>query len=89
MFPARSRTASARPLLGETSFGKGSVQSVHQLSDQSSVHVTIAEWLTPNKTQITGKGLTPDLPVTITTDDQKNGIDSQLQAAIKYLKEKM
>jgi len=77
------------PLLGETSFGKGSVQSVHQLSDQSSVHVTIAEWLTPNKTQITGKGLTPDVPVTITTDEQKNGIDSQLQAAIKYLKEKM
>ena len=77
------------PLLGETSFGKGSVQSVHQLSDKSSVHVTIAEWLTPNMTQITGKGLTPDLPVTITTDDQKAGIDSQLQAAIKYLKEKM
>jgi carboxyl-terminal processing protease len=77
------------PLLGETSFGKGSVQSVHQLSDQSSVHVTIAEWLTPNKTQITGKGLTPDMPVTISTDDQKNGVDSQLQAAIKYLKEKM
>src|SRR5205814_2260528 len=72
------------PLLGETSFGKGSVQSVHQLSDQSSIHVTIAEWLTPNMTQITGKGLTPDMQVTITTDDQKAGVDSQLQAAIAY-----
>ena len=76
-------------LLGDTSYGKGSVQSVHQLSDKSSVHVTIAEWLTPNKTQISGKGLTPDIQVSISSDDVKAGTDTQLQAAIKYLKEKM
>jgi len=76
-------------LLGDTSFGKGSVQSVHQLSDKSSIHVTIAEWLTPNKTQITGKGLTPDMAIPISPEDQKSGNDTQLQAAIKYLKERM
>jgi carboxyl-terminal processing protease len=76
-------------LLGDTSFGKGSVQSVHQLSDKSSIHVTIAEWLTPNKTQITGKGLTPDVAIPISPEDQKRGNDTQLQAAIKYLKERM
>ncbi len=76
-------------LLGDTSFGKGSVQSVHQLSDRSSIHVTIAEWLTPNKTQITGKGLTPDIAIPIAPEDQKRGNDTQLQAAIKYLKERM
>lgn len=76
-------------LLGDTSFGKGSVQSVHQLSDKSSIHVTIAEWLTPNKTQITGKGLTPNISIPISPEDQKSGNDTQLQAAIKYLKEKM
>lgn len=76
-------------LLGDTSFGKGSVQNVHQLGDKSSIHVTIAEWLTPNKTQISGKGLTPDMAIPMSTDDQKRGIDTQLQAAIKYLKERM
>ena len=75
-------------LIGDTSFGKGSVQSVHQLSDKSSIHVTIAEWLTPNKTQITGKGLTPDMSIPISPEDQQRGNDTQLQAAIQYLKEK-
>lgn len=76
-------------LLGDTSYGKGSVQSVHELSDKSSIHVTIAEWLTPNKTQISGRGLTPDVQVSISSDDAKAGNDTQLQAAIKYLKDKM
>ena len=77
------------PLLGDTSFGKGSVQSVHELSDQSSIHVTIAEWLTPSKRQITGKGLTPDIAIPISPDDQKAGNDTQLQEAVKYLQAHM
>lgn len=74
-------------LVGDTSFGKGSVQAVHTLSDKSSIHVTIAEWLTPNKTQITGKGLTPDISIPISPEEQKRGVDPQLQAAIARLKE--
>lgn len=74
-------------LLGDTSFGKGSVQAVHELSDKSSIHITIAEWLTPNKRQISGQGLTPDMSIPMSADDVKQGIDTQLQAAIKFLKE--
>ena len=65
------------------------MQSVHELSDKSSIHVTIAEWLTPSKRQISGKGLTPDIAIPISPDDQKAGNDTQLQEALKYLKEHM
>ena len=50
-------------LVGETTFGKGSVQLIHELSDQSSLHVTNAQWLTPNRVRITERGLNPDVPV--------------------------
>jgi carboxyl-terminal processing protease len=50
-------------LVGVKTFGKGSVQLVHELSDQSSLHVTNAQWFTPNRHQISGQGLTPDLIV--------------------------
>ena len=48
-------------LVGEKSYGKGSVQLVYDLSDGSSVHVTVARWLTPNGHEINGVGLVPDL----------------------------
>jgi carboxyl-terminal processing protease len=47
-------------LVGEQTFGKGSVQLIHELSDESSLHVTNAEWFTPNGSALTGVGLTPD-----------------------------
>ncbi len=50
-------------LVGIKTFGKGSVQLVHELSDQSSLHVTNAQWFTPNRHQISGQGLTPDVIV--------------------------
>jgi carboxyl-terminal processing protease len=50
-------------LVGEKTFGKGSVQLVYELSDQSSLHVTSAQWLTPNRHQISGQGLTPDVMI--------------------------
>lgn len=49
-------------LIGETTYGKGSVQSILALSDGSSLHVTIARWLTPLGESIDGLGLAPDLP---------------------------
>jgi carboxyl-terminal processing protease len=55
-------------LVGEKSFGKGSVQLVYELSDQSSLHVTNAQWLTPNGQQISGQGLTPDVVIEPGTD---------------------
>jgi len=74
-------------LVGETTYGKGSVQQVFDLSDGSSVHITYADWLTPNHRQITGVGLTPDFEVGITDDDRSNGRDPQLDRAIQWLKE--
>lgn len=50
-------------LVGSQTFGKGSVQLIHELGDQSSLHVTNAEWLTPRGQQISGRGLTPDVLV--------------------------
>jgi carboxyl-terminal processing protease len=72
-------------LVGQTTFGKGSVQSVFDLSDGSSVHVTSAQWLTPNRHQITPQGLTPDLMVDISGDDRSEDPDPPLQRAIEYL----
>ncbi len=73
-------------LLGEKTFGKGSVQALHTLSDQSVLHVTIATWFTPKHNAIDGVGLKPDLAVPLTTDDTKKGIDPQLDRAVQYLK---
>lgn len=50
-------------LLGETSFGKGSVQNVHQLHDGSSARITIAHWLTPNQQELHAIGIEPDFLV--------------------------
>jgi carboxyl-terminal processing protease len=71
-------------LIGEDTFGKGSVQLVYDLSDQSSLHVTVAHWLTPNRHEITGNGLTPDIVVPLTEEDRAQGKDPQLERAIAY-----
>jgi carboxyl-terminal processing protease len=73
-------------LVGEKTYGKGSVQQVFDLSDGSSVHITYAEWLTPNRRQINGVGLTPDFEAGITDDDRNNGRDPQLDRAIEWLR---
>lgn len=70
-------------LVGVTTYGKGSVQNWIPLEDnQGAVRVTIARWLTPEKRQINGKGLTPDYIVDYTEDQYKNGVtDPQLAKA--------
>jgi carboxyl-terminal processing protease len=72
-------------LVGEKTYGKGSVQSVFDLSDGSSVHVTSSQWLTPNRHQISGVGLTPDIEASISDDDRSQGRDPQLERAVQYL----
>jgi carboxyl-terminal processing protease len=73
-------------LIGQKTYGKGSVQSVFDLSDGSSVHITSAKWLTPNGHQINGQGLAPDVEVVITEEDRAQEHDPQLEQAIEYLK---
>ena len=74
-------------LIGEKSFGKGSVQSIYDLSDGSSVHITSAKWLTPNKRTIDGVGLTPDIVVVRAANEANDGKDSQLDRAMAALRE--
>jgi carboxyl-terminal processing protease len=71
-------------LIGESTFGKGSVQLVYDLSDQSSLHVTVAHWFTPNRHEITGNGLTPNIVVPLTEEDHAQDRDPQLDRAIAY-----
>jgi len=68
-------------LIGEKSFGKGSVQEQINLSDGSSLKVTIAKWLTPNEVSIEDEGLTPDIEVEMSEEG-----DTQLEKAIEFLK---
>lgn len=73
-------------LVGEKSFGKGSVQSIFDLSDGSSVHITSAKWLTPNKRTIDGTGLAPDVVVIRTANEAAANKDSQVDRAIAELR---
>jgi len=72
-------------LIGEKSFGKGSVQELKELRDESSLKVTVAKWLTPKGDSITEKGLEPDFAVELTDEDLDAGRDPQLQKAIEVL----
>ena len=73
-------------IIGETSFGKGSVQEQVFLSDDSSLKITIADWLTPNGSSIDEKGLEPDIKVEMTNEDWEEDRDPQLNKAIEILK---
>ena len=73
-------------IIGETSFGKGTVQEVENLIDGSSLRVTVAKWYTPNNVNITEVGIEPDIKVERTLEDIEAGLDPQLDAALEYLK---
>ncbi len=73
-------------LIGQTSYGKGSVQHVYDMKDDLQVHVTVALWLTPNETPIQGQGLTPDIEVK-TPDTPVEGDDPFIDAALAYFRE--
>ncbi|KKU15104.1 hypothetical protein A3D55_01190 [Candidatus Jorgensenbacteria bacterium RIFCSPHIGHO2_02_FULL_45_20] len=83
------RDARGAKLVGEKTFGKGTVQEVRDLRNGSSVKISIAEWLTPNGDSINNKGLNPDYEVKLTEDDTNNGVDPQLDKALEVLKEEL
>jgi len=74
-------------LIGETSFGKGSVQELEELREGSSLKITTAKWLTPNGESISEKGLEPDIKIEMTEADYQSGKDPQLDKAIEVLNE--
>ena len=76
-------------LVGVTTYGKGSVQLPHTLSDGAIMRVTVAHWFTPNDRTIDGTGLTPDVVVELTDDDRNKGADPQLTAAVELLQKEI
>jgi carboxyl-terminal processing protease len=75
-------------LVGEKSFGKGSVQELIPITDDTSLKLTIARWTTPNGHQINHEGLTPTFVIKITEEDFEKGKDPQMDKAVQFLKEK-
>ncbi len=73
-------------LVGEKTFGKGSVQELVELPQGASLKVTIAKWLTPNGVSIADEGLEPDHEVQLIPEKMNKGVDSQLLRAIELLK---
>jgi carboxyl-terminal processing protease len=74
-------------IVGQNSFGKGSVQELGILRDGSALKVTIAKWLTPKGELIIDKGLEPDVEIEMTVEDYENGRDPQLEKALELIKE--
>lgn len=72
-------------LVGEKTFGKGSVQQLVDLSGGSQLKVTVARWYTPKGKNINKEGITPDTVVSISQQDIDSGVDPQLDAAKKAL----
>lgn len=69
-------------VVGTKTFGKGSVQRVHDFSDGSSARITFAHWLTPDKHEINGQGITPDVVVDM-PKDAPHDTDPQLDRAVQ------
>lgn len=75
-------------LIGETSFGKGTVQVQSKLVNGGGVRITVARWLTPNGHSIHELGITPDIVVELPEDAElAEGEDPQLDAALEFLVE--
>ncbi|MBD3247790.1 PDZ domain-containing protein [Candidatus Falkowbacteria bacterium] len=73
-------------IVGEKTFGKGSVQVWKGFPDGSSVKITTAKWLTPSGTSINDEGITPDQEVEYRLEDFEAGIDPQFDKALEILK---
>lgn len=73
-------------LVGENTFGKGSVQELVPLTSDTSLKITVAHWFTPMGKSISNGGLKPDIEIKATAENTKNGRDPVLEKAVEYLK---
>lgn len=72
-------------LIGETTFGKGSVQVLESVRGGGAVRITVAKWLTPKGRHINKQGIDPDIKVELTAEDIKAEKDPQLEKALAEL----
>lgn len=75
----------AATIMGEKSFGKGSVQRLVPLDSGALLKVTVARWYTPDGRNITKEGIMPDIEVKLSEEQMRAGDDAQLKAAIEHL----
>jgi len=75
-------------IVGMKTFGKGSVQTLQELKDGSSVKITVAKWLTPKGYNINEQGIEPDVEVDLTLEDYNKNIDPQMDKAVEILNKK-
>jgi len=74
-------------IIGSQTFGKGSVQELVDVTEDTALKVTIARWLTPLGTSISDGGLEPDILVEIMPEDAEDLADPQLERAVEFLLE--
>jgi carboxyl-terminal processing protease len=85
IFAGAMRQNTGAKLVGTNSFGKGSVQELIDISDDTSLKITVARWLGPDGHQIPLTGIVPDFEVKLTEEDVKAGRDPQLDKALEIL----
>lgn len=73
-------------IVGEKTYGKGTVQELSDFADGSTLKLTVAEWLTPNGRSIEKDGIAPDIEVKMTSEDKKAGQDPQMDKALEELR---
>lgn len=72
-------------LIGEKTFGKGSVQEIKNLANGAEIKITVAHWYTPSGINISKVGITPDISVPLSDTDFNANLDPQLQKALEFL----
>ncbi|HOM78033.1 S41 family peptidase [Patescibacteria group bacterium] len=70
-------------LVGDKSFGKGTIQDARDFKDGSGLHLTVAKWLTPKKNWVHEVGIEPDVKVEFTAEDFEQGRDPQLDKVLE------
>lgn len=73
-------------IIGETTYGKGSVQELLDVTGDTTVKITVADWLTPNGNSISKKGITPDIAVEQSDSDTKLNKDTVMERAVSFIK---
>ncbi len=77
------------PLIGEQSFGKGTVQQLENLRDGNSLKLTVAHWVLPSGVIFESGGLKPDIEIEMSDEDIKNNKDPQLDKALEVARSLM